>query len=406
MPRPSLVTLGAPEWIADIPLAAMAQARVQLPTQGGQIPNDRFMAGLRIWFEGRCTNAAANNPTGVTADNIFALIDTIIIQGTHRIRGRQEQFINVRGPDIREWCGYYRMGFPFAANIPNGGAELFASGPGATTLGGTNTAAGAMLDLAANHTNDIKFCIEVPFFALACQTGQQIDTLLDAPNYDNLTLSIAVGDDLSVFTYAAHGAPVWSAYNSALGNPRIRVEGVFAKQGRDAFRGFVPARPFRWFQEITGSPLTTTATGVRLLNINRGNKIRGVLLKTGTRSAAATAGFNTYATRSDLILSGNIQWMQGTNRQIRFAQDYRHLAEQAKAAYASYGDQGYALIDFATHGSLKESLNLRGAVVGASGDVDTYLQSDVTGAANQALLALYEELYYDPSQGGVPYQSF
>lgn len=82
------------------------------------------------------------------------------------------------------------------------------------------------------------------------------------------------------------------------------------------------------------------------------------------------------------------------------------MAEQTKSAYGIDYDAGYALLDFARHHTVRESLNLRGAVVGASGDVDTYLQSDISGASNQAELAMYEELYYDPSMNGVPYQSY
>ena len=186
----------------------------------------------------------------------------------------------------------------------------------------------------------------------------------------------------------------------------MRVYGVFAKAGLSAFSGFVPARVFRWFDEKTGSLTTTTATGVRLNNINRGNKIRSLLFKTGTKSAAVAAGDNAYATMIDTVMTGNIQFMQGTNKQIRFFQNYRHMRQATSRLYGIEYDTGYALLDFAKHGTIRESLNLRAAVVGASGDVDTYMQSDITGAANQAQIAMYEELYYDPSMNGVPYSSY
>ena len=152
--------------------------------------------------------------------------------------------------------------------------------------------------------------------------------------------------------------------------------------------------------------MTTTGNGRRLNNINRGNKIRSLLFKTGTKSAAVAAGYNAYDTLSDAIMAGNIQFMQGTNKQIRFFQDYRHMRQMTTKLYGMGYDDGYALLDFAKHGTIRESLNLRAAVVGASGDVDTYLQSDINGAANQAELALYEELYFDPSMNGVPYSSY
>lgn len=401
--RPSVVTFGADEWIADIPLAALPANAVQLPTQGGQIPNQRFMKSLTIWWEGRITNAAANNPTGVTADGLFALIDTIKIQGTHKVRGKQEQFINVRGPDMREWSSIYQAKWATAYLNVNGTLKS------ASVLGlnGFSAAyANALLSVTASQYNDIRFAVTIPFVPLGVSAGQQIDYLLDAPNYDNLQLTVSCGDDQSVFTYGARGAPTFSAYGSASGSPQLRVYGQFAKQGTNAFAGFVPARVFRWFNELTGSPLTTTAPGVRLFNINRGNKIRALLFKAGTRGTTQAAGYTAYATLLDTILGANIQFMQGTNKQIRFFQDYRHFADVSKQIYSLESDAGYALLDFAKHGSVREALNLRGAVVGASGDVDTYLQSDIVGAANQAALAMYEELQYDPSMNGVSYQPY
>ena len=402
--RPAVVTFGADEWIADIPLASLPNPNATLPTQGGQIPNMRFIKSLVLWWEGRITNAGANNPTGVTADNVFGLIDTIKIQGTHRVRGKQEQFINVRGPDMREWCAIYQGRFPGCYIVKNGALQ------NASALGFSggfpNAYAGTLLSTTASQTNDIRFKIEIPFHPLGIGVGQIIDFLLDAPNYDNLTLSVVAGDDTNVFTYGTRGAPTFSAYGSGSGSPQIRVYGVFAKQGLSAFAGFVPARVWRWFDEQVGSKLTTTATGQRINNLNKGNKIRALLFKTGVKSTTNTAGLNTYNTLSDSIFSGNIQFMQGTNKQIRYFQNYIHMAEQTKTAYACDYDQGYALLDFARHHTIRESLNLRAAVVGASGDVDTYIQSDISGAANQVELMMYEELYYDPSFNGVPYASY
>lgn len=401
--RPAVVTFGADEWIADIPLAALPLPAAQLPTQGGQIPNMRFMKSITLWWEGRITNAGSNNPSGVTADGLFALIDTIQVKGTHKVRGKQELFINVRGADMREWCAIYEGRWP-ACYINKNGALKNASALGLNGL--SNAYANAQLSTAASEYNDIRFAVEIPFVPLGVNAGQQIDFLLDAPNYDNLQLTVSCGDDLSVFTYGSHGAPSFTAYGASSGSPQIRVYGTFAKQGPSAFAGFVPARVFRWFNEITGSTMTTTAPGVRLNNINRGNKIRALLVKTGTRSTAVSGGFSSYATLLDTVMSGNIQFMQGTNKQIRFWQNYIHLAEFSKRAYQMEYDTGYALIDFARHGSVREALNLRGAVVGATGDVDTYLQSDIVGASNQAELLMYEELYYDPSINGIPYQSY
>lgn len=403
-PRPRVVTFGADEWIADIPLAALPANQVTLPTQGGQLPNMRFMKSITIWWEGRITNAAAGNPTGFQADGFANLIDTIKIKGTHRVRGKQEEFINVRGADMREFVAIYQGKYPDAKFNINGVEKT--EGKLNLLSGFSNYYGSSLLDLAATHYNDIAFAIEVPFTPMGVGAGQIIDFLLDAPNYDNLVLTISCGDDQNIFTYAARTAPTFTAYGSDSGSPQIRVYGTFAKAGTSAFAGFVPARVFRWFDELTGSVMTTTGNGRRLNNINRGNKIRSLLFKTGTKSAAVAAGYNAYDTLSDAIMAGNIQFMQGTNKQIRFFQDYRHMRQMTTKLYGMGYDDGYALLDFAKHGTIRESLNLRAAVVGASGDVDTYLQSDINGAANQAELALYEELYFDPSMNGVPYSSY
>ena len=401
--RPRVVTFGADEWIADIPLAALPNPNAVLPTQGGQIPNMRFMKSLTLWWEGRITNAASNNPTGFQQDGFSALIDTIKVQGTHRVRGKQEPFINVRGPDMREWNAIYQGKFPDARFSING--TLKAEGQ-LGLVGFSNYYATSLLDLTASHYNDISFAIEIPFTPLGVGAPQIIDFLLDAPNYDNLILSVVAADDQNVFTYGTRNAPSFTAFGSGSGSPQIRCNGCFAKQGLKAFAGFVPARVFRWFDEQTGSKLTTTANGVRLNNVNRGNKIRALLFKTGTKSAAVAAGDNSYATLIDTIMSANIQFMQGTNKQIRFFQNYWHMRQATSRMYGVAYDNGYALLDFAKHGTVREALNLRASVVGASGDVDTYTQADITGAANQAELMVYEELYYDPSMNGVSYQSY
>jgi hypothetical protein len=399
-----VVTFGADEWIADISLPALPITAATLPTQGGQIPNMRFLKSLILWWEGRITNAGSNNPSGFQSDGVAALLDTIKVQGTHRVRGKQEQFINVRGPDMREWVGIYQGKFPDAQLNVNGtlkeAAQLNLTG------GLSNYYLSNLLSLTASQYNDISFAVEIPFTPLGVGAGQIIDFLLDAPNYDNLVLQLQGADDQNVFTYTTRGAPTFTAYGSGSGSPQVRVYGVFAKAGLSAFSGFVPARVFRWFDEKTGSLLTTTATGQRINNINRGNKIRSLLFKTGTKATAVAAGDNSYATLIDTIMAANIQFMQGTNKQIRFWQNFRHMRQATSRMYGIDYDAGYALLDFAKHGTIRESLNLRAAVVGASGDVDTYLQSDITGAANQAELAMYEELYYDPSMNGVPYSSY
>jgi hypothetical protein len=57
---------------------------------------------------------------------------------------------------------------------------------------------------------------------------------------------------------------------------------------------------------------------------------------------------------------------------------------------------GYAKIDFAGRGLLAESMDARPLVAGPTGSVDFYLAGDVTGAANQGLVVITEEIRWMP----------
>ena len=364
MPRPLVSTINRTEWITDIQLAT-TNTQVALPTNGGLIPNDRFIKKMYLQFEGRITNAGSNNPTGTQADLQYALLDTILVQGLHRGRGQFEQFINARGPDLRELALIYQTRAPFS-NLSN-------------------------LSLGINATNDFRFIIPIDFTPMNCSLAQQVDWLLDAPNYDALKLAINYGDDQSVFTYGTRGVPTFSAFGSGTGNPRIRVHCEFAQAGQSQFAGFVPARLWRYFYEDTSSDVTSTTTNARMANIPRGYRIRNILVKSGTKSAAVASGNNSYNTLLNTMLQ-NLKVMRGLNKSIRFYADQFAAREDAAEAYSITPDTGYTLVDFAQHGTWHESVDASGLAAGPAGDTDFYWQSDTAGAANQAALFLYEEL--------------
>lgn len=364
MPRPLVSTINRTEWITDIQLPTN-NTQVSLPTNGGLIPNDRFIKKMYLQFEGRITNPAANGPTGVQADAQFALLDTVLVQGLHRGRGQFEQFINARGPDLRELAVIYQTRAPFS-NLSNPG-------------------------LALNAANDFRFIIPIDFTPMNVSLAQQVDWLLDAPNYDALKLAINYGDDQSVYTYGARTAPAFTAFGSGAGNPRIRVHCEFAQAGQSQFAGFVPARLWRYFFEDTSSDMTATTTNARMANIPRGYRMRNILIKTGAKSAAVAAGNNSYNTLSNAILA-NLKVMRGLNKAVRFYADYFASREDVAQAYSITPDTGYTMIDFAQHGTWHESLDASGLAAGPAGDTDLYFQADTTGAASQAAMFLYEEL--------------
>ena len=349
------------ENIANIPLATL-DTEYNLPSQGGQIPSDRFLHSLLLTFEGRITNAAADNPSAILADAPYSLIDRIMVEGYHRLRQTQEKFIDVRGADLREFVGLYRGLRPLSLPV-------------------------AALDMTADGTNDIRFIVPVPFVPLGLPVSQQANWLLDAPNYDALKLTVRFSDDASVFTRVAAGA--FTAYGSAAGNPQIRVDGIFCQAGPSAFRGFVPRRLWRWFSENTAD-LTTSANAVRLFNLPRGYFIRSMLLKTGVKDTGVTAGNDAYLTLTDTALA-EVKLYRGINRAIRHWPLFQTMCDDCEHAYGIRPTDGYKLIEFAPNKYDGEILDARGLVAGPTGDVDLALKADVTGAANKAALALYEE---------------
>jgi hypothetical protein len=360
------------EFIADIILGS-TNTQFMLPNNGGLIPNDRYMYGMWLIFEGRATNNVALGATGVRADAPFSLIQNVTISGYHRVRGQSEQFINVRGTDLYNLNRAYWNAVPFAD--PSNGWPQFT--PQISTVGG--------------DTNDIRIALYIPFAPMRIPVNSQLGWLLDCPNYDRLQLQVTFADGTAMFTGGVAAANVtFSQFGAAGGSPRIRVLGQFALGGQSIY-GYVPARTWRYFTEVTGSQMTTTATQQRLYNIPRGNKIRAVHIKTGAKATDATAGIDVYDSYSDDILN-NVLIQRGLNKSIRIYPDYRSIKYDVQQAYGMYTQTGHALIDFAMRGRLAEALDTVGLVAGPSGDTDLFVQADVTGAANQAADFLIEEL--------------
>lgn len=362
---PAISTMSRPEWIADIPWTS--DAILNLPTQGGLLPNDRFLFALLLQFEGRFTQPASGNATGTQKDGPYSIIDSVIVQGFHRIRGANEQFINCRAADLYE-------------------EVLEKTGRAPLSMGTLST--------TASSTSDIRFMIPVIFPPIGIAPAQQIGYLLDAPNYDRLQLSVVAADPASVFT-GQSGTIGMSAYGSATGSPRIRVYGIFAQAGASQFAGFVPGRVWRYFHENTSSSLTTTATQVALENVSVGNYIRSMLIKTGVKSTATTAGYNAYNSLSDTVLS-NLKLTRGLNKMIAFLADFYGMRESTAEYYKIASSTGYGLLDFCPRGSLATLFNTVPLVAGPTGDTSVQIVSDVVGASNQGFVVQYEELRGQP----------
>lgn len=377
-PNVPIVCASRSEPIGDILLNNVNAAYIQ--PNGNVLPSDRFMFGVNLQWEGRITNAASNNPTGVQADQPFALVDTVTIQGYHRIRKNQETFIVLRGPEIYELAKIYQTVAPYWVNAPS-------SGGSATSLSTT-----------ASATNDARFSLPILFVPECMPINKQIQYLLDAPNYDRLTMVVNFADDQNVFTYGTRTASTFTAFGSASGNPRIRITGLFAQAGPTLFANFVPGRVFRTVLENTTGDIVNTVAKSRQFNLDKGYLDRSFLIKTGVKSTAVNAGNNSYNSLSDTIYA-NITIYRGQNKLIRQWVDMFSLKQtDAAIKFSVLPDKGYALIEFAPHGVPAECLDTTGLVAGPTGDVDLFLQADTTGAANQAALCVQQVLRFTPSK--------
>src|SRR6266567_8055543 len=194
-------TLTRFESIADIPLNDVNKTYF-MPTNGGLIPNDRYLHSLRLQLEGRITLPGSAAPTSPTADSqtVFSLIESIIVEGYHRPRGAREQFINVRGSDLMQLNRIY--------------------------LSGLDAPMDTVFDLSAAVSGlDFRGIMHLPFVPLNMPAQTQMNHLLDAPNYEALTLSVRFADDKNLASGGTTPS-TFTAYGSSSGSPRLRIGGM------------------------------------------------------------------------------------------------------------------------------------------------------------------------------------
>ena len=361
----NVTTLRRMEYIDSIPFSENSMAT--LPTNGGLLPNDRFLHSLMLEFEGRLAMPGSGGPTAALGDSIAAIIERVVVEGYHRIRRQQEKIIDMRGADLEFEQRFYLPTRPIYTP--------------------------STISVTASANNDIRLHVLVPFVPLRMPATVQASYLLDCPNYESLRLQIQWADWKNLAS-GGTTAPTWSAYGSASGNPSLKVYGVFAQQAA-RFAGFVPGRLFRYFTEVTGSTPTTTASQARIYDVPRGFDLRKVFIKSGVKSTSTSAGNNAFASLSDFV--SDFRFNIGLGKYIR-----RYLTMQAMYAdlalsYNLADDiAGVHVLDFASHGSIAEALNTRQYISGPTGNVDVYLSADVIGAANQAIVIGVEELRYRP----------
>lgn len=366
--------ISRPDFIGDITMAT-TNSRYQLGTNGGLIPNNRFLYGMTLRVQCRMTNPGSGGPTGVRADAPFSLIERIDISGFHRPRGQQELFYSLRGSEIYNLAKMYGGTPPFMRP---------ASAPGWPTFRPS-------LSITPDDVNDIEFVLPIIFPPEMVPIEDQANYILDAPNYDQLKMDVYFADSKSVFS-GQTTEPTFSALGSATGSPRVRVHGMFVLGGQ-ALLGVIPARVWRYSQELTAGDIngSGTVTGSRLFNIPRGNKIRSILMKTGVKATTASSGNNVYDSLSDDIFT-NVKVYRGLNNAIRNFVDFREPKIESHMRYQLYPPDGHGLIDFVLNGRLSEVFDTVGLIAGPSGDTDCFVAADVAGAANQAAIFVVQEI--------------
>lgn len=370
-PKVPIRALQRTEHLADIVFAlANLDQVVNLPTQGGLLDNTFYLYGIMLEAFFRFTNPGAGGPTGVQADAPFSFFERVTVVGTHRVRGVQEPFFDLRGAELHElnvlWYGRQPFQTPSSFN------------------------------LAPNGVNDFQFTLKIPFVPENMPWWEQVKFLCDAPNYDSFKLNLTLGSDKSIFT-GQTTAPTLAGFGGA-GQPTVSVSAVRALGGKNQFSGYVPGRVWRTFQEEVVN-LVGGGAQLRLFNINRGYLITSLLLKTGIKSTAVNPGENVYNTLSSTALA-NILINRGTGRQIRKWRRFVTMQQDASLALQDFSptfDAGYAPVLFTPDEYLGEALNTKQYITGPTGEIDVFISADVTAlGAGGAEVLVTEELREAP----------
>ena len=355
---------GRHETIETISIPTLA-SQYGLTSNGGKLPNDRYMHGVFLEASFRVTTPAANGPTVVNADAPYSFISEVVIEGKHKLRRAQETIVRMRGGAIAEYQRLYTMVAPVSSG----------------TLGTT-----------ANTAYDISFVLYIPFTVIGSRPQDAVNYLLDCPNYENLTLTLRIGDEKNLYTVGS-SASTFAGFGGT-GNPTVRVSGLFAMESKSKFGGFVPGFLSRYYVDAISGAVATTANQVRLVNVPRGGRIRAILARTGTPAAVNSGNF-AYLSFSDSILA-NLRLNLGLNRPIWDFGNMRTLRQHGILSRGIAPATGYGLMEFTQLGNVAESLDLQGAIAGSTGDIDTYLSADVTGSASYGAEFTFEELVVYP----------
>jgi len=354
-----LYTLTHFEPIEDI--AFTKNAVRMLPTKGGILPcgqGERYIHSLQLEFEGRLALGVAA-ALSEHVDSPYSIIDAVRVRGFHKVRKQQEEVLNLPGSVIRELALEYGGRAPVTT--------------GAITL------------TVADH--DIRFVLPITFPPEDVPLYMQAPHLLDAPHYENLVLEIKFADFKNTHAPDTTTTETWTAFASAVGDPRVRVSARFAQFGAGGAPDFVPAPVWRSYEENTSSDITAGKVGARVKEIDTGHLVRALLIKTGVKFTTPTAGNSVFASLSDTILD-NISVNYALDKYLtKFASFY--ALKEAQAYFDRIAPStGYGRIDWVPQHDTRTAWDTSGLI----GAPNVYLKADVTGAANQAVGVAVEEI--------------
>lgn len=303
------------------------------------IRTDRKIKTVLLQVRMRITNAGTG-PTlrtgpallGSANSNIlFGLIQQVTIRGQHARFGAQTIF-QMRGEAAAEY---------YAILYPNWNPYITVSANGAAA------ARGGALSVTAAQTNDVEFVLPIPLYPPGINASDVPFYALHGPDWaGNLYVDVQFADGTALAT--ANPPTTFTAYGSASGVGLCNVLTERPLLGKDLMANIKPAVTFRVTNagQPTNAVIGASGSGLKLLDMITGKDTTRLFLKTGTQSAAQTAGVISFGSLSDGIVTRTFFALDA--RQLRFqpSNGDANLQDYMGRLYGRVVPIGYKLIDF------------------------------------------------------------
>jgi hypothetical protein len=312
-------------------LTFTANSIVSTPTA---IRTDRKIKTLLIHIRVRVTNGGTG-PTLRTAPpllntQVFGLIQQITLRGQSQRYGSQN-IVQMRGEDAAEYMALLFPNYvPYFTVAQNGAAPV----------------RGGALDIVAAHTNDIELVLPVPLYPPGINGNDIPFYCLHGPDWPgNLYVDVQLGDGTSL---ATANAPVTFANYGGGGSGVVNILTERPLLGKGLMARIKPVLTFR--QNFSGQPTATVSgvsgSGIKLSDLVVGKDTTRVFLKTGTASAAATAGTVNFGSLLDSIVTRTFPSLDVRNLRFQPANGDGALQDYLARKYTRTVPIGYKVIDY------------------------------------------------------------